>query len=43
MLGKRIIASRKAKGWTQSDLAQRLGVKEKTIDDWESEKSEPRA
>ena len=43
MLGKRITASRKAKGWTQSDLAQRLGVKEKTIVNWESEDSEPRA
>lgn len=43
MLGKRIKASRKAKGWTQSELAQRLGVKDKTIADWESEKSEPRA
>ena len=43
MLGKRITTSRKAKGWTQSDLAQRLGVKEKTIINWESEASEPRA
>ena len=43
MLGKRITASRKAKGWTQSDLALRLGVKEKTIVDWESETTEPRA
>ncbi len=43
MLGKRITNSRKAKGWTQSELAQRLGVKKKTIIDWESEKSEPRA
>lgn len=43
MLGKRITASRKAKGWTQSELAQRLGVKKSTIADWESEKAEPRA
>jgi len=43
MLGKRITSSRKAKGWTQSELAQRLGVKEATIIDWESEESEPRA
>ena len=43
MLGKRITSSRKAKGWTQSELAQRLGVKDTTIIDWESEKTEPRA
>ena len=43
MLGKRITTSRKAKGWTKSDLAQRLGVKESTIENWESEETEPRA
>ena len=43
MLGKRITASRKAKGWTQSELAQRLGVKKTTIVKWETEETEPRA
>lgn len=42
-LGDRIAAGREAAGLSQSELAQRLGVRPKTLRDWENDLSEPRA
>jgi transcriptional regulator with XRE-family HTH domain len=43
LLGERISKAREAKGFSQKQLAQRLGVKKSTIANWESERSAPRA
>jgi len=42
-LGDRLAAARDAAGLTQSGLAQRLGVRVRTLRDWENDVSEPRA
>ncbi len=42
-LGDRLAAGRDAAGMTQAQLAQRLGVRAKTLRDWEDDVSEPRA
>ena len=42
-LGDRLAAAREAAGMTQAVLAQRLGVRVKTLRDWENDVSEPRA
>ncbi|WP_370226088.1 helix-turn-helix domain-containing protein [Pararhodobacter marinus] len=42
-LGDRLAAGREAASMTQSQLAQRLGVRAKTLRDWENDVSEPRA
>lgn len=42
-LGDRLAAAREAAGLTQSALATRLGVRQKTLRAWESDLSEPRA
>lgn len=42
-LGDRITAGREAVGLSQGQLAERLGVKEKTIQAWENDRVEPRA
>lgn len=41
--GDRLAGAREASGMTQTQLARRLGVKEKTIEKWENDLSEPRA
>ena len=41
--GDRLSDARAALGLTQKDLARRLGVREKTLDAWENDVSEPRA
>ncbi|MDA7427381.1 helix-turn-helix domain-containing protein [Primorskyibacter aestuariivivens] len=41
--GDRVAAAREQAGMTQSQLAKRLGVKLKTLKDWEQDISEPRA
>lgn len=41
--GDRISAARDALGLTVSQLARRLGVKESTLQNWEDDRSEPRA
>ena len=41
--GDRLANAREATGLSQREVAQRLGVKEKTIRDWEDDLSEPRA
>lgn len=43
MLGERIANARKAKGWAQEELAQRLGVTLDSIVRWETEQLTPRA
>ncbi|MEZ5751865.1 MAG: helix-turn-helix transcriptional regulator [Paracoccaceae bacterium] len=42
-LGDRISAAREYAGLKQNDLAQRLGIRAKTLRDWENDLSEPRA
>ena len=41
--GDRVAAAREQAGMTQGQLAKRLGVKLKTLRDWEQDISEPRA
>ncbi len=43
LLGERIASSRHAKGLSSKQLAQRLGVKNSTLHNWENERSAPRA
>ena len=40
-IGKMIAALRKAKGWTQVDLAEKLNISDKTVSKWESEAGYP--
>ena len=42
-LGDRLAAAREGAAMTQAQLAQRLGVRAKTLRDWENDLSEPRA
>lgn len=41
--GDRVAAAREALGLTQSQLASRLGVRLGTVQNWETDRSEPRA
>jgi transcriptional regulator with XRE-family HTH domain len=41
--GDRLAGAREAAGLTQKDLAARLGVKLKTVRDWENDVNDPRA
>jgi len=41
--GDRVTGAREAMGWSQKELAKRLGVKLKTVAGWEDDLSEPRA
>lgn len=41
-LGERLTQARKAKGWSQQQLAAAVGVRQGTVSDWESDTSEPR-
>jgi transcriptional regulator with XRE-family HTH domain len=41
-LSKQIRAARKAKGWTQTDLAKKIGVPMTTLATWEQGKAQPR-
>ncbi|PPB80162.1 helix-turn-helix protein [Albidovulum inexpectatum] len=41
--GDRLAAAREAAGLSQSDLAQRLGIRKKTLIQWETDRTEPRA
>lgn len=34
--GRRIAAARKARGWSQAELARQMGVTEATVSRWES-------
>ena len=42
-LGGRIVNARESSGLSAAQLAKRLGVKTKTLLNWESDKSQPRA
>lgn len=41
--GDRLAGARELAGMTQADLAKRLGVKKKTMDEWENDLRDPRA
>ncbi len=41
--GDRLAGARELAGMTQAELARRLGVKKKTLDDWEHDLRDPRA
>ena len=41
--GDRIVAAREGAGLTQSELAERLGVRLDTLRGWEEDRNEPRA
>lgn len=41
--GDRLTGAREAAGLTQADLARRLGVRLKTLQDWENDLADPRA
>lgn len=41
--GDRVAAAREAAGMTQEDLARRLGIKIRTMRNWEDDVAEPRA
>ena len=43
LLGERIAKARQAKGLSTKQLAQRLGIKKTTLQNWESERCAPRA
>ncbi len=43
LLGERIANARQAKGLSSKQLAQRLGIKKETLQNWENERSAPRA
>ena len=43
LLGERIANARQERGLSQLDLANQLGVKQSTIDHWESGETAPRA
>lgn len=40
-IGKTIAELRKAKGWTQIELAERLNISDKAVSKWESEAGYP--
>lgn len=41
MLGQRICEIRTASGWSQVELAKRLGVAKQTVSNWENENIQP--
>lgn len=41
-LGADIRRARELKGWTQDDLAEKVGVNRKTVNNWETDKTSPR-
>lgn len=41
--GERIRSARKARGWTQRELAERLGVARASVGEWERCETRPRA
>ncbi len=41
--GDRLAGAREQSGMTQAELAKRLGVRKKTMEEWENDHSEPRA
>lgn len=41
--GDRVAAARAARGYSQAQLARRLGIKLQSLQNWEEDRSEPRA
>ena len=41
-VGRRIVRERKRRGWSQGDLARRLGVKRERMGNWERGENAPR-
>ena len=41
MLGQRIDSLRRALGWSQVELAKRLGVTKQTVSNWENDNIQP--
>lgn len=41
--GDRVAAAREAKGYSQADLARRIGVRKDTVEHWENDITESRA
>lgn len=41
MLGQRIDSLRRALGWSQVELAKRLGVAKQTVSNWENDNIQP--
>lgn len=41
MLGERICALRKERGWSQVELAKKLNVAKQTVSNWENENIQP--
>lgn len=41
MLGRRICELRTVRGWSQVELARRLGVAKQTVSNWENENIQP--
>ncbi|QIE47456.1 helix-turn-helix domain-containing protein [Pseudohalocynthiibacter aestuariivivens] len=41
--GDRVAGAREQAGMSQAQLAKRLGIKKKTLEEWENDHSEPRA
>lgn len=42
-MGNRIVRARESAAMSQGDLARHLGVRKKTVEGWEADRSEPRA
>jgi transcriptional regulator with XRE-family HTH domain len=42
-LGDRLMAAREAAGLSAADLSSHVGVRAKTLENWEADRSEPRA
>ena len=42
-IGEKILNMRKARGWSQEDLAERLGVSRQAVSRWESDSAKPDA
>ena len=41
ILGKNLLALRKEKGWTQDEVAEKLGISAQAVSKWENGTSEP--
>ncbi|MFD2330049.1 helix-turn-helix transcriptional regulator [Cohnella sp. GCM10020058] len=41
MINEALVSARKEKGWTQDDVAQKLGCQKSTVSNWERGYSKP--
>lgn len=42
-IGEKILNMRKARGWSQEDLAERVGVSRQAVSRWEADSAKPDA